>query len=429
MKCTTGPDGRFTFAPPGDRFLLIALNDVGYADASSDEFAKSGKLVLKPWGKIDGGVRIGPRYGSNQEVSFQPIRPSRGGGIYVFDYGYAAQTDDRGRFVFDRAIPGPGTVARNVVTAFAGGSSTHYPCWQESLEVKPGQTALVKIGGKGRPVTGRAVLDGVPEAPVDWTRNDPATIMTPREEWSKRAGAISRFAANLDKDGRFRVEDVPAGKWELTVDVNAVPDPQSCGAGTEIGKAVMTINVPEMSGGRSNEPLDVGTITAKLYPTLKPGDLASDFTARRLDGGRIRLSDYRGKLVLLDFWATWCGPCLAEMPAIKDIHETFGRDPRFVLAGMSCDERIETPARYAKENGLNWTQGFAGSMTGGVAASFLIRAIPATFLIGPDGRILSKNLRGAALKEAIRNALTNDRLFVTAKAAVRPALPYDAVCT
>ena len=60
---TTGPDGRFTFPPQDDKFLLIAVSDAGYADASSDEFAKSGKLVLQPWGRIEGGVRIGPRFG------------------------------------------------------------------------------------------------------------------------------------------------------------------------------------------------------------------------------------------------------------------------------------------------------------------------------------------------------------------------------
>src|SRR5262249_43270302 len=65
-RFTTGPDGRFAFTPPDAKFLLITLSDAGFADASSDEFAKSGKLVLQPWGRIEGGVRIGPRFGSNE---------------------------------------------------------------------------------------------------------------------------------------------------------------------------------------------------------------------------------------------------------------------------------------------------------------------------------------------------------------------------
>src|SRR5260370_19150263 len=57
-RFTTGPDGQFAFTPPKDKFLLIAVSDAGYADASSSEFAKSGKLVLQLWGRIEGGVRI-----------------------------------------------------------------------------------------------------------------------------------------------------------------------------------------------------------------------------------------------------------------------------------------------------------------------------------------------------------------------------------
>ena len=56
-----GPDGRFTLPPRDDKFLLIAVSETGYGDALSDEFTKSARLVLQPWGTIEGGVRIGPR--------------------------------------------------------------------------------------------------------------------------------------------------------------------------------------------------------------------------------------------------------------------------------------------------------------------------------------------------------------------------------
>ena len=148
---------------------------------------------------------------------------------------------------------------------------------------------------------------------------------------------------------------------------------------------------------------------------MRVGDLAPDFTAPRLDGGQFKLSEQRGKLVLLDFWATWCQPCLAEMPAMKDIQETFGGDPRFLLVGVSCDEAAEAPAKYTKENALIWTQVYGGKILEGVAETYLIRGIPATFLIAPDGRVLAMNLRGPALKEAVRNALNDQKLFPTAR--------------
>ena len=72
------------------------------------------------------------------------------------------------------------------------------------------------------------------------------------------------------------------------------------------------------------------------------------------------------------------------------------------------------------ENGLDWPQVLGGNIYSGIAASFLVRAIPATFLIGPDGRILARNLKGPALHEAVRNALKDEKLFADAKLAIRP---------
>ena len=110
------------------------------------------------------------------------------------------------------------------------------------------------------------------------------------------------------------------------------------------------------------------------------------------------------------------------MPALKDIQKTFGSDARFQLIGLSCDETAEVAERYIKQNGLIWTHGFAGNLLAGVNAGkvYKLRAIPATFLIGPDGRILAKNLRGAELKEAVRQALQGNKVFSKSPIATRP---------
>ena len=149
-------------------FLVVAVTDTGYAEAASDELAKSGKLVLQAWGRIDGGVRIGALgSGPNQEVMFHPVRPEHEGSLDSFSFGYWMQTDERGRFQFDRVVPGPGTVVRVI----RDDPRPLHPfreleCWPEDIVVKPGETAKVTLGGKGRPVIGRIVLDGTPEAPI-----------------------------------------------------------------------------------------------------------------------------------------------------------------------------------------------------------------------------------------------------------------------
>ena len=77
-------------------------------------------------------------------------------------YSIETRTDAQGRFVFDRVIPGASEVSRVVVTEFGNGMQQHMGCWQEPVDVAPGQTVLVRIGGKGRPVVGRVVLQAAP---------------------------------------------------------------------------------------------------------------------------------------------------------------------------------------------------------------------------------------------------------------------------
>jgi len=386
---------------------------------------------LQPWGKIEGEVRIGRQPAPNQQVEFNPALIQRGGRAYNLTYGYTTLTDKLGRFAFDRVVPVAGTVWRTVLNAAAPGG---FPAsgWQQPVEVKAGQTARVRIGGKGRPVIGRVVVVGTPEVPVDWTKNQPVVMQIPFEEVKDPLGWRD-FGSHIDKDGRFRIEDVPPGKYVLEVTVNSDSYPQVRGAEAMIGWVRMTVTVPETPVGRPDAPLDLGTITAELFETFKVGDRAPEFTVPRIvgkgRGDQLRLSDYKGKLVLLDYWASWCGPCRAEMPAIKDIQKSFGSDTRFQLIGLSCDETAEVAERYIKDNGLTWTHGFAGNVLAGasVGKAYKVRAIPATFLIGPDGRILAKNLRGAELKEAIRKALKDEKVFSQATSVTRNATPGEAV--
>ena len=111
---------------------------------------------------------------------------------------------------------------------------------------------------------------------------------------------------------------------------------------------------------------------------------------------------------------------------MKDIQATFGGNPEFLLVGVSCDEAAEAPAKYTKENALVWTQVYGGPVPWSVRAApskdlqnvgetYSICGIPAMFLIGPNGWILARDLRGPALKEAVGKALSDEKLFSTAK--------------
>jgi len=119
----------------------------------------------------------------------------------------------------------------------------------------------------------------------------------------------------------------------------------------------------------------------------------------------IRLSDFRGKVVLLDFWASWCGPCRRELPNVQRAFRKY-HDFGFEIIGISLDSDRGRFERFVKSNDMPWYHIFDGKgWNARLAVRFGVRAIPATFLIGRDGRLVAAGLRGPALEHAIWRAL------------------------
>ena len=112
---------------------------------------------------------------------------------------------------------------------------------------------------------------------------------------------------------------------------------------------------------------------------------------------------YRGKVVLIDFWATWCGPCRAEIPNIKAIHKELARDV-FDVVAINLDREQDALAMFLKDNPLPWTNVIGKDATK-VAENYNITALPTMMAIGPDGKILAVGHRVEALKPTIIKAL------------------------
>ena len=139
----------------------------------------------------------------------------------------------------------------------------------------------------------------------------------------------------------------------------------------------------------------------KNPPSIEP------FEAVDLDGKRLALADYRGKVVLVDFWATWCGPCLREMPNVVAAYEKY-HGQGFEIVGVSLDKEsaADKIREVMKQHGMTWRQIYDGKYwDSALAASNKIRSIPATYLFDRSGKCREANLRGEALGRAIEKLL------------------------
>ncbi|WP_184546873.1 TlpA disulfide reductase family protein [Mucilaginibacter sp. FT3.2] len=129
------------------------------------------------------------------------------------------------------------------------------------------------------------------------------------------------------------------------------------------------------------------------------GSMAPDFTQDDVNGTPVKLSSFRGKYVLLDFWASWCGPCRQENPNVVRNYNKY-KAKNFTVLGVSLDKPDSRSAWLdaIKNDGLEWTQvSDLKFWNNAAAALYSITSIPQNYLIGPDGKIIAKNLRGADL--------------------------------
>jgi peroxiredoxin len=181
------------------------------------------------------------------------------------------------------------------------------------------------------------------------------------------------------------------------------PTPPSEATRSPLALVVVALVVALMLYFGYHQVRHVGAASA---PRLTQSTLASDFSLESLDGTTMRLSDFRGKAVLLNFWATWCGPCKVEMPWFVDFQNRYGSQGLQIVGVAMDDASKEDIGKFAKDMGVNYPiligKDSVGDQYGGVPA------LPETFVITRDGKILDKiiGLRGKAeIEDIIKKAL------------------------
>jgi thiol-disulfide isomerase/thioredoxin len=143
----------------------------------------------------------------------------------------------------------------------------------------------------------------------------------------------------------------------------------------------------------------------KIQSQLVAGAVFPDFSETDFDGKPVSVAAHKGHVVLIDFWATWCGPCRKEFPNVKKTYEDL-HAKGFDIIGVSLDKEKSSLADFIKENGVTWPQYFDGLYwQNKLAVRYGIRSIPATILVDGEGKIIGKDLRGEDLRDAVTKAL------------------------
>lgn len=140
----------------------------------------------------------------------------------------------------------------------------------------------------------------------------------------------------------------------------------------------------------SKEEIEVGEIIERTPEEIaKMKDFAASFTFQSIDGNQVSLADFKGKYVYIDIWATWCRPCLQQLPAMKEMEEKYrGTNIEFVSISVDNDRDKEKWANMVREKEMKGVQLFAGRGTT-FHRDYKISTIPKFLIIGPEGEIIN----------------------------------------
>lgn len=211
-----------------------------------------------------------------------------------------------------------------------------------------------------------------------------------QETWTTEFAKYKKTIASDFTEAYKGHENTPVGLYVL-LNASSIVEP-------EVYKEMMMSAGPDVA---SVEYIQKQLAAIKALESTAVGKMFVDFSATKEDGTEQHFSDVvgKGKYVLVDFWASWCGPCMREVPNLKEIYKQYAGD-NFEILGVAVWDKEEASSKSILDEDMTWkmmlnTQNIATDLYG-------ITGIPQIMLFGPDGTILKKDLRGAAIGVALK---------------------------
>jgi len=197
--------------------------------------------------------------------------------------------------------------------------------------------------------------------------------------------------------GMLEEADYPQGGMPLPADKQAAAFAEAEAALKKVAKDYGDVEV-----GRGMRETITKAVEGQLFflNNLTVGKVLPDSVAEDLDGKKVKISDYRGKVAVLDIWATWCGPCRAMIPHERELVKNL-KDKPFVFISLSADDDKETLTKFIAKEPMPWVHWWNGSPDRGPVSDYKVQFYPTVYVLDEKGVIRFKHVREKAMDDAI----------------------------
>jgi thiol-disulfide isomerase/thioredoxin len=209
----------------------------------------------------------------------------------------------------------------------------------------------------------------------------------------------------LEKDVPFASTDLPAGDYLL----RALFFPRVNGEidyNHEIATAGYEFKITAAQASTPLKPVELGKLQPRALETFNADQPAPDIAFEAADGSAMMLSQFRGKVVLLDFWGVWCPVCQHDLPNLIALYGAFKSNPHFAMVSLDVGDERPIWQSFVDQHDMGWTQCFLGARDKAwQARAFAVQGYPSYWVIGPDGQVLGEGFQCPQLRPIIEKAL------------------------